>query len=101
MIKNTNTKVEINNAKEEMHEIISQCNKCGLCKELDSIWLATRHEPHSFRAKAILMQNNKLEPEIIFNDSLCNACKNSCPFDINIDNALRHARKILNLEINN
>ena len=91
-------KVEIKNAQEEIQELVEKCNKCGLCKELDCVWHASKQEALSSRGKAILLQNNKLSPEIFFSDSLSATCKESCPFDIDLDKAIRRARKILNLK---
>ena len=48
-------KIAINNAKEEILEIVEQCNKCGLCKENDCVFMALREEAMSSRGRAILL----------------------------------------------
>jgi len=88
--------VEINNAIEEINEIIEKCNHCGLCKELDPIFRVLRQEELSPRGKAILF-SEKIFDKSVFDDCLCGLCKVSCPFKINMDEAIRKARKIMNL----
>ena len=92
-------KIEINNAKEEIFEIVEKCNKCGLCKELDVIWLALKEEAQSSRGKAILLEDNKIDKNL-FDDTLSGTCRELCPFKIDIDDAIRKARQILNLKGN-
>lgn len=89
--------VGIQNAKEEIREMIEKCNKCGLCKELDPIFRIFREEALSSRGKAILFSKNDFDRSL-FDNPLCGQCKEKCPFDVDIDNAVRKARQILNLK---
>lgn len=89
-------KIEIENAKEEILEIVEKCNKCGLCKELDPIFRVFREEALSPRGRCILFSKKIYDPEI-FDDPLSGICKQTCPFEIDIDSAIRKARKILNI----
>ena len=92
-------KMQINNTKEEILEIVEKCNKCGLCKETDSLFKALREEAQSSRGRAILLtQPLGTLDKTLFNHPLDGSCKEKCPFDIDIDNAIRRARKILNLK---
>lgn len=89
--------VGIQNAKEEIQEIVEKCNKCGLCKELDPVFKVLRDESQSSRGKAILFSKRIFDDEI-FDDPLSGMCKEKCPFDIDIDKAIRKARQVLNLK---
>ena len=92
----TNEDIEVSNAKEEIQEIIDKCNSCGLCKELDPVFRVLKEESLSPRGLAALFSKNQYTKDI-FNYSLCGICKEKCPFNIDIDAAVRKARKILNL----
>jgi len=89
------TNIEANNAKEEILEIIEKCNTCGLCKELDPVFRVLREEALSPRGRAILFSRKSYD-KTIFDHPLPGICKESCPFNIDIDQAIRKARKILN-----
>ena len=90
-------KIEINNAKEEILGIVEQCNKCGLCKENDCVFKALREEAMSSRGRAtLLVQPLGTIDKTLFNHVLDGTCKQSCPFNIDIDDAIRKARRILN-----
>ncbi len=88
--------VEASNAKEEIAEIVEKCNFCGLCKELDPVFRATRDEAQSARGKAILFSEGIFDDDV-FNLALSGSCKASCPFKIDIDKAVRKARQIMNI----
>lgn len=88
--------IEINNAKQEIEEIVEKCNCCGLCKELDPVFKILKEEPVSPRGRAILFSNHIFEKNV-FESPLPGLCKISCPFKIDIDEAIRKARLILNL----
>lgn len=93
----TQDSIEINNAKQEIQEIVEKCNYCGLCKELDPVFKVLREEAQSSRGRAILFSKNIFDKNI-FADPLSGQCKISCPFDIDLDLAIRKARKVLNLK---
>jgi glycolate oxidase iron-sulfur subunit len=90
-------KIQIKNAKEEIQDLVSKCNKCGLCKALDPIYAALKDESQSARGSAILLEKAKITKQF-FNTTLDGSCKHSCPFNIDLDNAIRKARKVLNLK---
>lgn len=90
-------RIEINNAKEEIREIVEKCNFCGLCKELDPVFRVLRDEAGSPRGLAILF-SEKIYDKDIFSNPLSGLCKSSCPFKIDLDEAIRKARMILNIE---
>jgi Fe-S oxidoreductase len=89
-------KIAINNAKEEIKEIVAPCNTCGLCKALDPHFRVERDEPLSPRGRAILFSQSKFDKSL-FDLPLSGICKETCPLNIDIDQATRKARKILNL----
>ncbi len=92
-------KIEVNNAKEEILELVEQCNKCGLCKEYDCVFKSLREEAMSSRGRAILLtQPLGTLDNTLFNHPLDGTCKQSCPFNIDIDEAIRKARRILNVK---
>lgn len=88
--------IEITNAKEEISEIIELCNYCGLCKEIDPVFRVLREEALTARGRAILFSKGIFDRSV-FDFSLCGQCKIKCPFGIDIDEAVRRARKIVNL----
>jgi Fe-S oxidoreductase len=90
-------KVEIENTKEEILEIIEKCNFCGLCKQLDPVFRIIKEESQSPRGWVILFEKKVFNKDV-FDYPLSGVCKESCPFNIDIDNAIRKARKILNLK---
>lgn len=92
----TQGNIEAKNAREEILEIVERCNKCGLCKAGDTTFRALREESVSSRGRCILFSENIFD-KAVFDDPLSGTCKKLCPLGINIDNALRKARKMLNL----
>lgn len=89
--------LELNNAKEEIIEILEKCIKCGLCKELCPVFYVLREEQSSPRGHAILL-SNKIFDKIVFDCTLCKACEQKCPLNLEICRAIKKARLILNLK---
>ena len=89
--------IEIDNAKEEIIEVLEKCTKCGLCKELCPVFKVIREEQYSPRGHAILLSNKVLD-KIAFDCTLCKACEERCPFNLKICTAIKRARQILNLK---
>ena len=87
-------KIELNNAKEEAIEALEKCTRCGLCKELCPVFRALREEQTSPRGHAILI-SNKIFEKIIFDCTLCKACEEKCPFNLEICKAIKKARQVL------
>jgi glycolate oxidase iron-sulfur subunit len=87
--------IETSNAREEIIEIFEKCTRCGLCKELCSVFKVLREEQFSPRGHAILL-SNKIIDKIVFDCSLCKACEEKCPFHLEICKAIKKARFILN-----
>ena len=93
----TEKNIEVSNAFEELREIVEKCNHCGICKALDPIFRATREESLSPRGRAALFSKEIVDSSA-FDYAMCGACAEKCPFNIDMDEAVRKARKILNLE---
>ena len=89
--------VEITNAKQEIKEIVEPCNFCGICKEIDPVFRVLREEAISSRGRSILFNKGAFNKSV-FNSTLDGSCKHICPFGIDIDAAIRKARKIMNLK---
>lgn len=86
--------IEIDNAKEEIREIVERCFKCGLCKNLCPVFKIMREEQYSPRGKAIILNNEDYE-KIVYSCSLCKACEKQCPLNLKLCDAFINARKIL------
>lgn len=89
--------LEIKNAKEEIFEIFEKCNRCGLCKELCPVFRVLREEQTSPRGHAILL-SNKVIDKLVFECTLCKACEEKCPFNLEICKAIKKSRQILALK---
>ncbi len=76
--------------KEKIKEEIYKCSKCGLCKSVCPIYLATKNEMYSPRGRYIILnnffeQNKKPSKEFYKNLDFClncNLCKDFCPSGI-------------------
>lgn len=86
--------IEIENAKEEINEIIEKCIKCGLCKSLCPVFKVMRGEQNSPRGRVIMLENNFIE-KIIYDCCLCKACEVQCPLNLKLCDAFIRARMIL------
>lgn len=86
--------IEIDNAKEEIKEIIEKCINCGLCKFNCPVYRILREEKYSPRGKAILLNNDYFN-KLIYNCTLCKACEESCPLKLKLCDAFLKLRKIL------
>jgi len=86
--------IESDNLKEEISEIVGDCFKCGLCKELCPVLRVMREEQYSPRGKAIILENGYFE-KIVYDCSLCKACETKCPLNIKLCSAFIKAREIL------
>ncbi len=86
--------IETDNAKEEIREIVEQCFKCGLCRELCPVLRVMRTEEYSPRGKAIILENNYYE-KIVYDCTLCKACETKCPLNLKLCTAFIRAREIL------
>ena len=89
--------VEADNSKEEAIEIMEKCIKCGLCKELCPVLKVLREEQYSPRGHAILISEDIFE-KIVFDCTLCKACEIKCPMNMEICEAIKKARQVLNLK---
>jgi len=61
-----------------------KCNECGLCKENCPVYRVVRRESVSPRAFAILIEKQQFD-KIMFLCSLCNNCKTSCPYGVDLE----------------
>lgn len=89
--------LEIKNAKNEILEIFDKCNRCGMCKELCPVFRTLRQEDLSPRGHAILL-SNKVIDKMVLDCTLCRACEEKCPFNLEICKAIKRARQVLNLK---
>ena len=86
--------VESENAKEEIREIVEECFRCGLCKELCPVLKIMRSEQYSPRGKAIILNNSFFE-RIVYDCTLCKACEKKCPLNLKLCTAFIRARQVL------
>ena len=91
------TSIEEKNAREEIIEILEKCTRCGLCKELCPVFNVLREEQYSPRGHAILL-SNKIFEKIVYDCSLCKACEEKCPLNLEICKAIKKAKLILTLK---
>jgi len=87
-------KVEAENAKEEINEIVEKCIKCGMCKSLCPVFKIVREETISPRGKATIL-DNKVYDKIVYQCSLCKACEQKCPLNLKLCTAFKKARQVL------
>ena len=86
--------IEVENAKEEVREIVEKCIKCGKCKELCPVLKVMREEQYSPRGKAIILDQANFE-KVVYDCTLCRGCEVKCPLEIKLCDAFIKARKIL------
>lgn len=86
--------IEIENAKEEIKEIVEKCFRCGLCRELCPVLRVMRVEHYSPRGRAVILDNKNFE-KLIYDCSLCKACEEKCPLDLELCKAFIKARQVL------
>lgn len=75
----------------DVKEEVYKCSKCGLCKSVCPIYLATKNELYSPRGRNIILNQffltgKKLSKKFINDLDVClncNACKEFCPSNIN------------------
>lgn len=86
--------IEIDNAKEEIREIVERCFRCGLCRELCPVLKVMRAEYYSPRGKAVIL-DNKIFEKIVYDCNLCRACVEKCPLHLELCTAFIRARQVL------
>ncbi|MEM0465343.1 MAG: 4Fe-4S dicluster domain-containing protein [Candidatus Pacearchaeota archaeon] len=86
--------VEIDNAKQAAIEIVKECFKCGLCRELCPVLRVEREEHYSPRGKSFIINNSNFE-KIVYDCTLCKACEKKCPIGIKLCSAFIYAREVL------
>jgi len=86
--------IESENAKEEIREIVEQCFRCGLCRELCPVLRVMREEQYSPRGKAIILDNGYFE-KVVYDCTLCKACEKKCPVNLKLCDAFIRAREVL------
>jgi len=86
--------IEIDNAKEEISEIVERCFRCGLCKSLCPVLKVMREELYGPRGKAIILDEGNFE-KIVYDCNLCKACEVQCPLDLKLCDAFIKARRVL------
>jgi glycolate oxidase iron-sulfur subunit len=89
--------IELENAIEEMREILHPCIKCGMCKSLCPLFRTLKEEEISPRGHSIML-NEKILNELVFQCNLCKACEERCPLSLKICDAMKKAREALVLQ---
>ena len=95
---------------EAIREEVYKCSKCGLCKSVCPLYLATKNEMYSPRGRYIILNNffnnNKKPSKKFFNDLdiclNCNLCKDFCPSNIDsakIFTSLKKTSKLLYIKL--
>lgn len=87
-------KIESENAKERLKELLEKCIKCGMCKALCPVFQTLREEDLGPRGRIILLEN-EIYDKTIYDCSLCQACEVKCPLNLKLCDAFKEARKIL------
>jgi Fe-S oxidoreductase len=82
------------NLEEQKRNEIDACSLCGFCKYNCPVFKATKKESLSPRGRAIMLKKKHLDSKVFFKCSLCKACENVCPIDINF--RFEEQRTILN-----
>lgn len=85
----------------QLKEEVYKCSKCGLCKSVCPIYLATKNEMFSPRGRHIILNNflqNNKKPSNDFFKNLdvclnCNLCKDFCPSNIDSGEIFRKLKK--------
>jgi len=68
-----------------------RCNFCGLCKANCPVYLNSKKETKSPRAKMVLSKENILSDQ--FHDCLlCGACKQECPSEVDVCKEVKRIR---------
>lgn len=86
---------------ENIKEEVYKCSKCGLCKSVCPIYLATKNEMYSPRGRHIILNNffqNRKKPSREFFKNLdiclnCNLCKDFCPSNIDSGKIFTNLKK--------
>jgi len=86
------SKVQANNLMEEVSVELEKCIKCGMCKDLCSVFKILKEEGVSPRGKSIIL-SEKLIGEIIFKCNLCKACEERCPLNLKLCDSFVKARE--------
>ena len=86
--------MEIDNAKEEVKEVVSACFRCGLCKSYCPVLRVLREEQFSPRGKVIILDNSYYE-RLVYDCTLCKACEVKCPAHLKLCDAFIKARKVI------
>ncbi len=78
------------NFKENESKKPDACSLCGFCKYHCPVFRETKNESLSPRGRAILINEDILDKDIIFKCSICKACEEACPVKIEFNfNELR------------
>jgi Fe-S oxidoreductase len=86
--------VEVENAKEEVKEIVERSVWCGRCNSLCPVLHVLREEHNSPRGKVVILNKGFFEKSV-YDCTLCKACEKQCPLDLALTEAFLKARKVL------
>jgi len=87
-------RIEADNLLEEASEIFDDCILCGMCKALCPVFKILKEERVSARGQGILLSDKVLD-KVIFECTLCKACEQKCPLNIEVCDAVRKAREAM------
>ena len=90
-------KIEAANLLEEASGIFDSCIKCGMCKSLCPVFKILKEERVSPRGMGIIL-SDKVMDKVLFECTLCKACEQNCPMDIEICDAIRKGREAMVLK---
>ena len=86
--------VEVENAIDEIREIIEKCINCGMCKSLCPVFGIIREEAISPRGKISVLKKD-IYDKIMYKCSFCKACEEKCPLNLKLCEAFKKARLVL------
>lgn len=86
--------IEADNAKEEIKELVTGCNKCGLCNVYSPTFKILRNEVFSPRGQVIILGNSGYEKNV-YDFTISKSPDFACPKNIKISEVILKARKVL------
>ncbi|MCR4284699.1 MAG: 4Fe-4S dicluster domain-containing protein [archaeon] len=90
-------KIEANNLIEKASEIMAPCISCGICRADCATFNVTKEESLTPRGYAALLKAKVLD-EAFFKSTMDGSCKNICPLNLNVDEAILAVREAMVLK---
>lgn len=73
---------------------LDACSLCGLCKANCRVYRIMLTESKGPRGKSILLKN-KRDDDVLYMCTLCRACKQKCPLDVDLPDEILEGRRRL------